>query len=103
MSRVAYAALGRRGSFSRDARYTAQPAGAAPAAPVEDPAEKAYRAGYEDGQVSARADFEAALQAERAARGAIELAFARFDADSERHLRERILATVHAFHQLRKS
>ena len=46
--------------------------------------------------MSARADFEAALQAERAARGAIELAFARFDADSERHLRERILATVHA-------
>ncbi|KZX89942.1 hypothetical protein A3726_07535 [Erythrobacter sp. HI0037] len=96
MSRVAYAALGRRGSFSRDTRYTAQPVGAAPAAPVEDPAEKAYRAGYEDGQVSARADFEAALQAERAARGAIELAFARFDVDSERHLRERILASVHA-------
>ena len=63
---------------------------------AEDAAEKAYRAGYEDGQVSARADFEAQLKAERAERSAIELAFARFDADSGRALRDRMLATVRA-------
>ena len=40
MSRVAYAALGKRGSFSRDTRYTAPPADAVPAAPTEDAAEQ---------------------------------------------------------------
>ena len=95
MSRVAYAALGKRGSFSRDNRYTKIQEDAPP--PVaEDAGEKAYRAVYEDGQISAHADFEARLKAERAARTAIELAFARFDAASERQLRERMLATVHA-------
>jgi len=95
MSRIAYAALGRPGSFARDARY-AKPRAEAEAVATEDVAEKAYRAGYEDGQVSARADFEARLNAEREARSAIELAFARFDAESERLLRDRMLATVHA-------
>lgn len=95
MSRVAYAALGKRGSFSRDNRYAKIQEDAAPP-PPEDAGEKAYRAGYEDGQISAHADFEARLKAERAARTAIELAFARFDAVSERQLRERMLATVHA-------
>ena len=95
MSRIAYAALGRPGSFARDGRY-AKPQ--VPEEPVEteDVAEKAYRAGYEDGQLSARADFDAQLTAERAARSTIELAFARFDAESERQLRDRMLATVHA-------
>ena len=93
MSRVAYAALGKRGSFSRDNRYTKIQEDAPP--PVaEDAGEKAYRAGYEDGQISAHADFEARLKAERAARTAIELAFARFDAASERQLRERMLAVA---------
>ena len=46
MSRVAYAALGKRGSFSRDNRYTKIQEDAPP--PVaEDAGEKAYRAGYE--------------------------------------------------------
>lgn len=96
MSRIAYAALGKRGSFSRSSRYsqTGPDAGTPPAA--EDAAEKAYGAGYEDGQLSARADFEAQLKAERAGRTAIELAFARFDADSARRLREGLLATVNA-------
>ena len=95
MSRIAYAALGRPGSFARDGRY-AKPQ--VPEEPVEteDVAEKAYRAGYEDGQLSARADFDAQLTAERAARSTIELAFARFDAESERQLHDRMLATVHA-------
>lgn len=96
MSRIAYAALGRRGSFSRNSRYTAAPAETVPAPQSEDAAEKAYAAGYEDGQISARADFDAQLKAERAGRSAIELAFARFDAESERRLRDGLLATVHA-------
>ncbi|MBO6527438.1 FliH/SctL family protein [Erythrobacter sp.] len=97
MSRIAYAALGKRGNFARDDRYTKpQMEVAAAELEVEDAAEKAYRAGYEDGQVSARADFEAQLQAERAGRSAIELAFARFDAESERLLRDRMLSTVQA-------
>ena len=97
MSRIAYAALGKRGSFARNGRYTTPVVEDLPT-PVEaeDAAEKAYRAGYEDGQVSARADFEAQLKAERAERSAIELAFARFDADSGRVLRDRMLATVQA-------
>lgn len=96
MSRVAYAALGKRGSFSRNTRYTKPEAEAAPPPVAEDAGEKAYAAGYEDGQVSARADFEAKLQQERAGRTAIELAFAKFDAESERDLRDKLLATVHA-------
>ncbi|MBX7500573.1 hypothetical protein K3181_03815 [Qipengyuania sp. YG27] len=96
MSRVAYSALGRRGSFSRNSRFTTPEVPAAPPVEVEDAAEKAYRAGYEDGQISARADFDAQLKAERAERAAIELAFARFDAESERNLRDGLLATVHA-------
>jgi len=95
MSRIAYAALGRPGSFARDGRY-AKPQVSVEPVETEDVAEKAYRAGYEDGQLSARADFDAQLTAERAARSAIELAFARFDAESERQLRDRLLATVHA-------
>lgn len=96
MSRVAYSALGRRGSFSRNSRFTTPEIPSAPPVEVEDAAEKAYRAGYEDGQISARADFDAQLKAERAGRAAIELAFARFDAESERNLRDGLLATVHA-------
>ena len=94
MSRIVYAAIGKAGSFVRDIRY-AKPSELA-AAPIdpEDAADQAYRAGYEDGQLSAQADFEARLAAERAARGAIELAFARFDAESQRLLRERMLTTV---------
>lgn len=95
MSRIAYAALGRPGSFARDGRYAKSQVSEEPVE-TEDVAEKAYRAGYEDGQLSARADFDAQLTAERAARSAIELAFARFDAESERQLRDRMLATVHA-------
>ena len=97
MSRIAYSALGRRGSFSPDSRYTRQEAASAPPADNQpDAAERAYSAGYEDGQISARADFDAQLAAERASRAAIELAFARFDADSARQLRDRLIATVHA-------
>lgn len=96
MSRVAYAALGKRGSFSRDVRYAKPPVELVEPVEAEDNSEKAYRAGFEEGQLSARADFEAKLAAERAGRAAIELAFARFDTESGRLLRDRMLATVHA-------
>ena len=82
--------------WASGAAFPAIPADAVPAAPTEDAAEQAYRAGYEDGQISTRAECEAQLQAERAARSAIETAFARFDAESGRHLRERLLETVQA-------
>lgn len=95
MSRVAYASLGKRGEFSRDPRYAGiSPIAAAQSIDQEDTSEKAYRAGFSDGQASARADFEAAIAAERKERAAIELAFARFDAESERLLRDRLLSTV---------
>ena len=95
MSRVAYASLGRRGSFALDARYSS------PLPPVEtvaepDVAAEAYRAGYEEGKAAAQAEAEATMAAERAHRGAIELAFARFDEESQRLLRDRMTATVHA-------
>lgn len=96
MSRIAYSALGKRGNFSRDSRYTRSEAAPPPMPEAPDAAERAYSAGYEDGQLSARADFDAQLKAERAQRAAIELAFARFDAESERQLRDGMLATVHA-------
>lgn len=95
MSRIAYASLGKRGEFSRDPRYAdISPIAAAQAIDQEDTSEKAYRAGFSDGQASARADFDAAIATERKERAAIELAFARFDAESERMLRDRLLSTV---------
>lgn len=94
MSRVAYASLGRRGSFALDSRYT-KPMLEAASMVEPDAAEQAYRTGYEDGQAAMRAEAEAQLAAERAQRRAIELAFARFDEESARLLRDQITATVH--------
>ncbi len=94
MSRIVYAALGKPGIFVRDNRYAKPSEDAVAPMEPEDAAKQAYRAGYEDGQLSSQADFEARLVAERAARGAIELAFARFDAESQHLLRERLLTTV---------
>ena len=96
MSRIAYATIGKRGTFSRNARYT-KPQNA-PVEPIDtvDACEKAYRDGFEDGQVAARAAFDEQLASERAGRAAIELAFAQFDSDSEKLLRQRLLATVQA-------
>ena len=101
MSRIAYSALGKRGSFNRDIRY-AKPrledmSGEDHAtAQSEDPVTAAYRDGYREGYEAALAEFEAQLQADKAAQAAIERAFARFDSDSERYLRDRLLATVQA-------
>lgn len=95
MSRVAYSAFGKSAGFTPTARYTRVPE-AAPTIPVVDEVEDAYRRGFEDGQAAARADAEAQIAREREARAAIELAFARFDADSAEALRESLCATVHA-------
>lgn len=95
MSRIAYASLGRPGAFTPSARYAREPATPVPDAPVEtDPAADAYTNGYRDGLAAARAEAETALQRERRERGLIELAFARFDADSALALRENLRATV---------
>ncbi len=97
MSRIAYAALGKRGSFNRDNRYLKPVIEEPPVeGDIESPADKAYRDGFQDGQETARAEFEAQLQAQIDGRTAIELAFARFDAETGRELRDRLLATVHA-------
>ena len=96
MSRISYSALGKPGGFTpsnRYARAVVEPM--ATPAPVDAVAE-AYRSGFEDGQISAKADAEALLVRERAERAAIELAFARFDLESAQALRETLRATVHA-------
>jgi flagellar assembly protein FliH len=95
MSRIAYSALGKPGGFTPSSRYARVVVEEAPQVPV-DPAGDAYRSGFEDGQISARADAEAQLAHERAARANIELAFARFDMESAQTLRDMLRATVHA-------
>ncbi len=97
MSKVAYAAFSTPGNFQRDTRYTKQVVEEPiiEAEPDEAPADE-YRLGFEEGYRSARADLEAQIIDERAQRAAIELAFVQFDKESERLLRERILATVHS-------
>jgi len=97
MSKVAYSALGKPGSFSRHSRYSrAIVPEVVPELEEEDASEKAYTLGYQDGVETARASFEEQLQTERAGRAAIELAFARLDEENQRLLRDRIVATVHA-------
>lgn len=95
MSRIAYSALGKPGGFTPSARYARAVIENASPVPVDTVAD-AYRSGFEDGQISARADAEAQLARERAERAAIELAFARFDMESALALRETLRATVHA-------
>jgi len=95
MSRIAYSSLGKPGGFTPSARYARAVLEEAPATPVDSAAE-AYRSGFEDGQISAKADAEAQLSRERAERAAIELAFARFDMESAQALRESLRTTVHA-------
>ena len=97
MSRIAYADLGRPGAFTPSVRYARASAPPPPTQPVEtDPVADAYASGYRDGQAAARAEAEEAMQRERHERAMIELAFARFDADSALALRENLRATVMA-------
>lgn len=65
-----------------------------PAAPKGDPVSDAYERGREEGRQAAMAEFAAQRAEEDAAREAITLSFARFDADSAKLLRERLHETV---------
>jgi flagellar assembly protein FliH len=97
MSDFAYASFCTPGSFQRDRRYTKPAVEEAPIqVETEDASDKAYHLGFKEGYNAARSEFEAKLEEERAGRANIETAFARFDSDSERLLRDRILATVHS-------
>lgn len=95
MSRIAYSALGKPGGFTPSARYARAVAEKVPSVPVDAVAD-AYRSGFEDGQIAAKADAEAQLARERAERATVELAFARFDMESAQALRECLRMTVHA-------
>lgn len=94
MSRIAYADLGRPGAFTPSGRYTRTPEVAAPEPVAVDPAADAYGTGYREGHAAARAEAEAELMRERQERARIELAFARFDAESALALRENLRTTV---------
>tara|TARA_R110002072_G_scaffold292544_5_gene461373 strand:- start:301 stop:879 length:579 start_codon:yes stop_codon:yes gene_type:complete len=96
MSRISYSALGKPGGFTPSNRYARAVVEAAATPEPVDAVAEAYRSGFEDGQISAKADAEALLVRERAERAAIELAFARFDLESAQALRETLRATVHA-------
>lgn len=96
MSSLPVDLLRSRGGFSRDTRFSSMLASVSNGGgdPKPDPVIEAYERGFAEGSAHAR---EAALRAERereAQRGAIELAFARFDESSETELRERLRQTV---------
>jgi len=90
--------LRERRGFTPNAAYHAAhaPAGFSrpSAAPQSDPVADSYERGREDGRQAALAEMAAQRAEEDAAREAITLAFARFDADSAKLLRERLHETV---------
>jgi len=97
MSSLPLAQLGQRPGFARDARFAGlfgAPAPAAPAMPEPDPVAEAYERGYAEGAAHAAHDARLAEQEREAAREAIELAFARLNADDATQLSERLRQTV---------
>ena len=62
--------------------------------PDEDPAVKAFAAGYAQGAADAEAAFSEAIAQQEAARSRIDLAFGRLDADLVRDLEARLRDTV---------
>ncbi|HEY6816327.1 MAG TPA: FliH/SctL family protein [Croceibacterium sp.] len=98
MSSLPLAQLGKRPEFARDHRFAALfGAPAAPPAevvPGPDPLTEAYERGYREGAADAAQDARLAEQDRDAARGAIELAFARLNADDAAQLAERMRQTV---------
>ena len=99
MSSLPLAQLGKRPEFSRDGRFAALfgakpvPRPAEPV-PEPDPVTEAYERGYTEGAAHAAEDARLAEQDRDAARGAIELAFARLNADDAAQLSERLRQTV---------
>lgn len=99
MSSLPLMQLGKPAGFSRGGRFAAlygTPAAAQPAAlaPEPDPLTEAYERGYSEGAAHAAEDARKAELDREAARGAIELAFTRLDADDAARLSERLRDTV---------
>lgn len=85
------------GGFSRDPRFSplyVVAAEEAAAEPERDPLAEAYERGLAEGAAQAEARLREEERERDARRNAIELAFARFDADSAAALRERLRLTV---------
>lgn len=90
MRRVALAELGGRGSFMASARYATEPAPPA----NRDPVAEAFQAGMAEGRRLAEEAMQSQTHQVASAERAIELSFARFDADSARLLQERLRSAV---------
>lgn len=85
------------GGFSRDPRFSplfVVPAEETAAEPARDPVAEAYERGFAEGAAQAEARAQEQERERDAERRAIELAFARFDAESAAALRERLRLTV---------
>ena len=83
--------------FTRDQRYSGARRAESkllPETEYEDPATKAFAAGYAQGAADAEAAFSEAIAQQDAARARIELAFGRIDADQLRDLEARLRETV---------
>lgn len=102
MSSLLALAGGGAAGFRQDARFARPPhPGDHPAAPepppeAADPAAVAWAEGYAHGTREARAEAEAAMAAQVQAHAALDLSFARLDAELAETLRERLQDTVMA-------
>ena len=90
MRRISFAEVGGRGGFVPDQRYGAVATGQCP----RDPSAEAYDRGFADGKRAGEERAAAGQASHDAERGAIELAFARFDDASAAVLRDRLHDTV---------
>lgn len=93
MSDLAFLALGEAAGFRSDPRFAPAPVREAD---NTDPLARAWAEGHAAGLAEARAEAAARTDADAAARGRIELALARLDAEQAETMRQRLLATVEA-------
>lgn len=93
MSDLALLALGEAAGFRSDPRFAPVPAQAGEGT---DPLARAWSEGHAAGLAEARAEAEAKVATDAEARGRIELALARLDAEQTEALRQRLLTTVEA-------
>lgn len=94
MSSLPFAALAQDSGFRRDPRFGSP---APPAPPrAEDQLVRAFAEGHAAGRAEALAEAEEHAAADEAARGRLELALARLDAEQAEALRQRLYATVQA-------
>ena len=99
MSSLLLTQLGKPAEFSHGGRFAALYGARAAAEPAElvpetDPVTEAYERGYAEGAANAAEDARLAEEDRNAARGAIELAFERLDADDAAQLSEKLRHTV---------